>query len=135
DGVMRFKAWRSLSDAYRQAVEGHSPWAREEQEPAAILVSDVETGEAWRASLPLFRQERIRGIGFIPLTHRRRLLGKFMVYSERPRVFTRHELELAHTVAAQVSQALARADLLRSERALAVERAQLLEREQRAVRA
>ena len=28
DGVMRFKAWRGLSDGYRAAVEGHSPWAR-----------------------------------------------------------------------------------------------------------
>ena len=27
DGVMRFKAWRGLSDAYRNAVEGHTPWA------------------------------------------------------------------------------------------------------------
>lgn len=26
DGIMRFKAWRSLSDGYRKAVEGHSPW-------------------------------------------------------------------------------------------------------------
>ena len=24
-GVMRFKAWRGLSDAYRAAVDGHSP--------------------------------------------------------------------------------------------------------------
>src|SRR5262245_55242184 len=26
-GTMRFAAWRELSDGYRQAVEGHSPWA------------------------------------------------------------------------------------------------------------
>src|SRR4051794_27032198 len=26
DGVIRFKAWRGLSDAYRQAAQGHSPW-------------------------------------------------------------------------------------------------------------
>jgi PAS domain S-box-containing protein len=25
-GVMRFVAWRGLSDAYRRAVDGHSPW-------------------------------------------------------------------------------------------------------------
>src|SRR5262245_43635324 len=25
-GVMRFAAWRGLSDDYRRAVEGHSPW-------------------------------------------------------------------------------------------------------------
>ena len=26
--VMRFVAWRGLSDDYRKAVEGHSPWQR-----------------------------------------------------------------------------------------------------------
>src|SRR5689334_20447156 len=26
DGVLRFRAWRGLSDAYRAAVEGHTPW-------------------------------------------------------------------------------------------------------------
>jgi hypothetical protein len=25
DGVMRFKAWRGLSDEYRRSVEGHTP--------------------------------------------------------------------------------------------------------------
>ena len=29
DAVMRFKAWRGLSQTYRAAVEGHSPWTRE----------------------------------------------------------------------------------------------------------
>jgi signal transduction histidine kinase len=115
-------------------VEGQSPWSRDEQEPAPLLVADVEADQSWRPYLQIFRQEKIRALGFIPLTHQRRLLGKFMVYSERPRVFTRHEIELAQTVAGQVSQALARASLLRSERELALERAQLLEREQRAVR-
>ena len=27
-GVMRFQAWRGLSDEYRARTEGHSPWAR-----------------------------------------------------------------------------------------------------------
>ena len=27
--VMRFVAWRGLSDEYRQAVDGHSPWTPE----------------------------------------------------------------------------------------------------------
>ena len=26
-GVMRFGAWRNLSETYRRAVEGHSPWS------------------------------------------------------------------------------------------------------------
>jgi PAS domain S-box-containing protein len=28
-GVMRFVVWRALSDGYRRAVDGHSPWTRD----------------------------------------------------------------------------------------------------------
>jgi len=38
--VMRFRAWRKLSDAYRRAVEGHSPWSPDDPDPRspAVLV-------------------------------------------------------------------------------------------------
>jgi len=32
DGVMRFKAWVGLSENYRKAVEGHSPWKPRSEE-------------------------------------------------------------------------------------------------------
>src|SRR5262245_55451427 len=35
-GVMRFVAWRGLTDAYRQAVEGPSPWKLTEKDPHPI---------------------------------------------------------------------------------------------------
>src|SRR4051794_40902017 len=41
-GVMRFQVWRNLSDRYRAAVDGHSPWSRDTADPAAIVVEDVE---------------------------------------------------------------------------------------------
>ena len=34
--TMKFVAWRGLSDGYRQAVEGHSPWARGSTDPKPI---------------------------------------------------------------------------------------------------
>src|SRR5215468_1249583 len=37
--VMRFKAWRRLSESYRRAVEGHSPWSPDERDPQPVLVS------------------------------------------------------------------------------------------------
>src|SRR5262249_7768941 len=30
DGVMRFVAWRGLSESYRRATTGHSPWQRDD---------------------------------------------------------------------------------------------------------
>ena len=35
DGVVRFAAWRGLSDAYRAAIEGHSPWRCRLSTPSA----------------------------------------------------------------------------------------------------
>ncbi|HMI92989.1 MAG TPA: GAF domain-containing protein, partial [Polyangiales bacterium] len=103
DGVMRFKAWRGLSDEYRQAVEGHSPWSRDVRAPEPILVSDAELDPAMRAYLPLFRKEGIRALGFIPLIASGRLIGKFMVYYEQPRALAAHEIELATAIANHVA--------------------------------
>src|SRR5262249_32623484 len=40
-GVLRFRAWRGLSDDYRSFTEGHSPWAPEDEDPQPVLVEDV----------------------------------------------------------------------------------------------
>ena len=83
DGVMRFKAWRGLSDEYRRAVEGHSPWPRDVHAPEPIVVPDVESDPAMAPYLPLFREEGIGALAFIPLVAGGRLIGKFMVYYHR----------------------------------------------------
>ena len=44
-GVMKFVAWRGLSDGYRRAVEGHSPWTRESKDPQPIAIDNIETAE------------------------------------------------------------------------------------------
>jgi len=67
DGVMRFKAWRGLSEAYRRRVEGHTPWAPDTQDAAPILVPDVRKDPTMAEYQDAFEQEGIRGLGFIPL--------------------------------------------------------------------
>ena len=44
DGVMRFKAWRGLSDSYRRTTEGHTPWSPDTKDPVPVLVADVNNG-------------------------------------------------------------------------------------------
>jgi GAF domain-containing protein len=41
DGVLRFKAWRGVSDAQRAEIEGRSPWAAGAREAEAFVVADV----------------------------------------------------------------------------------------------
>ena len=115
-GKMRFRSFKGLSEDYRQSVEGHSPWSPEERHPLPWMIEDVRLEDSLAALRPVLAAEGIVAAGFIPLVHQQRLLGKFMVYCEGPRRFAQREVELAQTIAAEVSQAIARAELLESER-------------------
>ena len=39
--TMKFVAWRGLSEGYRRAVEGHSPWTRDAKDPQPICLPDI----------------------------------------------------------------------------------------------
>jgi PAS domain S-box-containing protein len=106
DGVIRFKAWRGLSDEYRRAVEGHSPWRPDQQGVAALVVADVNTDPELASYRAAFDAERIRALAFIPVLHGGRLLGKFMLYSDQPWAFSPAEIKLAQTIADQVASAV-----------------------------
>jgi len=108
EGVMRFRAWRRLSESYRCAVEGHSPWTRDAVAPQPVLVGDVENDPSMSSFLPLFREEGIASLAFIPLVTRGQLIGKFMIYYERPHAYSEQELELANAIAHHLSSVTAR---------------------------
>jgi PAS domain S-box-containing protein len=108
-GVIRFAAWRGLSDGYRKAVDGHSPWKAGTPDPDPIYVRDIlETKESdWLKDRIV--SEKIRGLAFIPLVAKGRTIGKFMTYYPDPHDFTSQECDLALTIARQVGFSLERA--------------------------
>lgn len=108
DGVMRFKAWRGLSAEYRRAVEGHSPWDRDADNPQPIIVADVEREPSLSSYAGLFRAHGIGALGFIPLVWEGRLIGKFMVYYPVPRVLRPAELDMAQAIANHIASAMGR---------------------------
>ena len=121
DGVMRFTAWRGLSDGYRAAVEGHSPWSPEDTDPAPVLVADVRTDAPLAALWPALQREGIGALGFFPLRSGGRLLGKFMVYYPGPHEVTPAERRLAMAIADQIAFAVdRRLALLERERFLGI---------------
>ena len=103
DGVMRFKAWRGLSEEYRKAVEGHSPWPREEKKPEPILIPNVAEDPSLGELKPVILREGIHAMGFIPLVYQGRLLGKFMSYYNKPHNFSEEEVRLAKTIASHIA--------------------------------
>jgi signal transduction histidine kinase len=107
-GVMRFVAWRGLSDAYRAAVEGHSPWAADDPDPQPVCIADVRESPLDGALRSVVEAEGIRALAFIPLTYERRLFGKLMIYFDAPHVFGADDQKLAEAIARQVGFAIER---------------------------
>jgi PAS domain S-box-containing protein len=106
--VMKFVAWRGLSDGYRQAVEGHSPWTHDTTDPLPIFVSDIEAAELDTSLKVTIKAEGIAALAFIPLTTKRGLVGKFMTYYAAPHNFTEAENKVAVTIARQLGFSLER---------------------------
>src|SRR4051812_4027789 len=108
DGVMRFKAYRGLSDTYRRAVEGHTPWTPDTIDPEPIVVPDAAADPSLAPYQAIIAAERIAAMTFIPLVGLDRLIGKFMLYYSTPQSPSADGLQLACVIAAQVAFAVER---------------------------
>ncbi|HEX6034868.1 MAG TPA: PAS domain S-box protein, partial [Anaerolineales bacterium] len=106
--VMRFVAWRGLSEGYRKATDGHSPWKPDERDPQPVVMDDVRTGELSESLRAIIEAEGIASLAFIPLVSNGRLIGKFMVYFDAPHAFEEGELDLGQTIARQLASAIDR---------------------------
>jgi PAS domain S-box-containing protein len=107
-GVMRFRAWRGLSDAYRAAAEGHSPWTPDSVDPEPLLVADVAVAGFEPDLESAVIDEGIAALAFVPIVHAGRLLGKFMLYADAPRVWHDREIRLCLTLANHLGSATER---------------------------
>lgn len=107
-GVMRFVAWKGLTEEYRRALDGHSPWTAETPDPAPIFVPDVRSTNEADALKQAISAEGIRGLAIIPLVANGRLLGKFMTYYREVHEFSEGEVRLASTIARQLSLSIDR---------------------------
>lgn len=108
DGTMRFQAWRGLSEVYRKAVDGHSPWLAGAKDPKPIVVTDVATDQTVASYRDVFLAEGFRALAFIPLMSPEGLVGKFMLYYNQPHDFTDHEIGVAQTIAGHVAYCIQR---------------------------
>lgn len=106
--VMRFVAWTGLSEEYRKAVDGHSPWSPTDADAEPVLVPDVRLDESLSAYGDLFEREGIAALGFIPLRFADKLLGKFMLYYAEPHAFSADEIFIAQLVAGHIAFAVER---------------------------
>ncbi|HXF69193.1 MAG TPA: GAF domain-containing protein [Thermoflexus sp.] len=108
DGVVRFKAWRNLSEEYRRAVEGHWPWDPSDPDPQILWVSDVTRAPELSEVQMVALGEGIRAMAFVPIKSAGQAMGKLMLYYDRPRAPDEETLRLAQTLADAVATALRR---------------------------
>ncbi len=107
DETLRFKAWSGLSDGYRAAVEGKIPWKPNSRDPQPVLIPDVAAAEGYDPELrSAAMAEGIRGMAFVPLVFRGKLLGKIGMYFDEPRPLLDTEIELARTIGGTVGFAI-----------------------------
>jgi len=126
-GKMSFVAWRGLSEVYREAVAGHSPWRPGDRNAQPLCIEDTARADLPPELKPVLEREHIEGLAFIPLTVDGAVIGKFMTYYATPHRFDGEEIELAVTIARQLGFRIER---LQSEEArAAAERALKSERE------
>jgi PAS domain S-box-containing protein len=100
--AMTFVAWRGLSDGYRRAVDGHSPWTRDTKDPQPICIENVGIADLPETLKATAKAEGIGALTFVPLLAKGELIGKFMAYHDAPRLFTGAEVDLAATIARQL---------------------------------
>ncbi len=120
-GVMRFVGWRGLSEAYRRAVEGHSPWAPTEPNPQPVCVPDVLTAGLDAPLTNVVTGEGIAALAFIPLVANGTLIGKFMTYYDTRHEFATSEIDLSLSIARQLALSIDRRRADESLRAAYVE--------------
>jgi PAS domain S-box-containing protein len=126
-GKMSFVAWRGLSQAYRDAVAGHSPWRPGDRNAQPVCIEHADAADLPPELKAVLARERIDALAFIPLTVDGAVIGKFMTYYATPHRFGRAETELAVTIARQLGFRIER--LHSEEKRAAAERALKSERE------
>ena len=107
-GTMRFVSWRGLSETYRKAVEGHSPWNRDDSDPQPVCITDIGAAQLDERLKNTILAEGIHACAFIPLLSNDKLVGKFMMYFNNPHSFADTELQLSLTIARQIAFAISR---------------------------
>ena len=101
--VMRFVAWRGLSETCRCAFEGHAPWRPDEDDPQPVCILDVGACGLNQVLKSALMAEGIGALAFIPVMVHRTLTGKLAIYFDAPRTFDEIELELSLTIARQLA--------------------------------
>jgi PAS domain S-box-containing protein len=107
-GIMHFVACHGLSERYRSAVEGYSPWEPDVKQPQTVCIPNAQRADLPKALKRAIKVEGVAAAAFIPLLAGGKLIGQFMTCYNAPHVFSDDELNLASTIARQLAHGVQR---------------------------
>jgi PAS domain S-box-containing protein len=105
---MRFAAWRGLSDAFRRALDGYSPWKRQVKDPQPVCIQNIEATHFPEFLKDIIKAEQIGALAFFPLVANEALIGNFMTCHDTRHVFSDAELAVGLTISHQLGFSLER---------------------------
>lgn len=108
DGTMRFQAWIGVSEAYRAALEGQTPWQPGEPTPPPLVTPDVRLDASLDRHQEAFAREAIASVAFVPIVSTGRVIGTLGLYRDVPSRFDAGELPAAIVIASQLGLAVER---------------------------
>lgn len=122
--VMRFVAWRGLSDRQRETLDGYAPWAPDEANPRPVCIAQLDGADLPATVAKAAKEGGISALAFIPLmSSDGRLSGEFAALYDTPHAFAREQTDLALNLARRFTFA--------TERMLAAQARQVAEQELR----
>ena len=124
--VMRFVAGRGLSEAYRAAVDGDSPWRPDFRHPRPICIEHAGQSDLAPRLRDAIEREGIRALAFVPVVYAQRLRGKLMIYYDTPHAFDAGEVHVAEAIASQIAFAVERQRSAQALESLVAERTRSL---------
>jgi PAS domain S-box-containing protein len=113
--VLRFRAWRGLSDRYREYTEGRSPWPPEAGDPEPVVVEDITAAGYETALERAMRKEGIGALAFVPLIRGGQLLGRITLYRDASHRWSDREVLLSRTIGNHLASVVERAQAAGSE--------------------
>ncbi len=108
DDVLRFEEWVGLSDDYRNAANGHTPWPPGARDAQPMAVSDVTQEASFAVCSDTLAKEGIRAVALFPLMGSGGVAGEIILYYNTPHVFQTEELQLAEVIAGHAALAIER---------------------------
>ena len=106
ENQLAFRAWRSLSEQFRGAMDQDLPWTTN-QPPKPVLLANLEGGEATR-----FREvclaEGIRAAIRFLLISGEKVQGEFAIFYNQPHDFDEEEIQLLQSINSHIELAVAR---------------------------